>query len=108
MMMMMMMMSSFSLLKSVFEFFSWTLARVLLTRDSSLSLSLLSLCARQYDELRKAHVEKLKREIALQGPSSLDQHDGGVDAHHPLLQRPTIDERIGFIPPPSSQYRQQQ
>jgi len=62
----------------------------------------------EYDELRKAHVEKLKREIALQGPSSLDQHDGGVDAHHPLLQRPTTDERIGFIPPPSSQYRQQQ
>ena len=108
---MMMMMSSFSLLRVFLNSFRVDpRARPADARlfSLSLSLSLLSLCARQYDELRKAHVEKLKREIALQGPSSLDQHDGGVDAHHPLLQRPTTDERIGFIPPPSSQYRQQQ
>ena len=109
--MILMMMSSFSLLRVFLNSFRVDpRARPADARlfSLSLSLSLLSLCARQYDELRKAHVEKLKREIALQGPSSLDQHDGGVDAHHPLLQRPTIDERIGFIPPPSSQYRQQQ
>jgi hypothetical protein len=60
----------------------------------------------EYDELRKAHVEQLKQQIALQG-SSLDDEDN-IDVHHLLLQRPTTDERIGFIPPPSSTSRQHQ
>ena len=69
--------------------------------------SLLSLIEQQqYDELRKAHVEQLKQQIALQG-SSLDDEDN-IDVHHLLLQRPTTDERIGFIPPPSSTSRQHQ
>jgi len=77
---------------------------------SSRSLSLLSSLSlieqQQYDELRKAHVEQLKQQIALQG-SSLDDGDN-IDVHHLLLQRPTTDERIGFIPPPSSTSRQHQ
>ncbi|CAL6407956.1 unnamed protein product [Bathycoccus prasinos] len=59
----------------------------------------------EYDDSRRAHVERLKQQIALQGPSpsGLDDGDddgGFVNAHHPLLQRPTTDARIGFIPPP--------
>lgn len=77
---------------------------------SSRSLSVLSSLSlieqQQYDELRKAHVEQLKQQIALQG-SSLDDEDN-IDVHHLLLQRPTTDERIGFIPPPSSTSRQHQ
>ena len=62
--------------------------------------------SKQYDDSRRAHVERLKQQIALQGPSpsGLDDGDddvrGFVNAHHPLLQRPTTDARIGFIPPP--------
>ena len=82
---------------------SFLLVLFALTLSSLFSLSLIEQ-RQQYDELRKAHVEQLKQQIALQG-SSLDDEDN-IDVHHLLLQRPTTDERIGFIPPPSSQHQQ--
>ena len=85
---------------SVSALVSALLTLLLLSLSLSLSLS------KQYDDSRRAHVERLKQQIALQGPSpsGLDDGDddvrGFVNAHHPLLQRPTTDARIGFIPPP--------